>query len=413
MRALGLDRDRVVVVQEETGGAFGGKEDYPSSSASTPPCSRARPGGPCAWRTTATRTWPRRPSATRRSSGTGPASPGTGGCVAQDIDIVYDAGAYTTLSAVVLSRGGIHAGGPYACPNVRIRARAAHHQHAAQWGVPRVRRPAVRVRRGDPPRPGGRGPGHVAARDPPPQRVPGGRHHRHRPGAARERRGAGRARGGGRDVRVRAGADGARGREADRLDRAPGRVRDRDRARLARRRLHRGRRGTAGERGRRRADRGRADPRPCLDHGDGPGVADGPRAGRRGGAGRRAGGRGRRAAGHVGRPRQRADGGLADDDGGRRVAGDGGRAPAVATSRRRPIGRSRPRTRTTHASTARFARRSSSTASPASAGATRRTSATRTPRTAGRAPWRPWTWISTRARSGCGRSSRRPMPAGS
>ena len=26
---------------------------------------------------------------------------------------------------MVLSRGGIHAGGPYACPNVRIRARAA------------------------------------------------------------------------------------------------------------------------------------------------------------------------------------------------------------------------------------------------------------------------------------------------
>jgi xanthine dehydrogenase molybdopterin-binding subunit B len=33
MRALGLDRDRVVVVQEETGGAFGGKEEYPSMLA--------------------------------------------------------------------------------------------------------------------------------------------------------------------------------------------------------------------------------------------------------------------------------------------------------------------------------------------------------------------------------------------
>ena len=45
--------------------------------------------------------------------------------MAQDIDIVFDAGAYTTVSPVVLSRGGIHAGGPYACPNVRIHARAA------------------------------------------------------------------------------------------------------------------------------------------------------------------------------------------------------------------------------------------------------------------------------------------------
>ena len=48
-----------------------------------------------------------------------------GRLVAQDIDIVFDAGAYTTVSPVVLSRGGIHGAGPYACPNVRIRARAA------------------------------------------------------------------------------------------------------------------------------------------------------------------------------------------------------------------------------------------------------------------------------------------------
>jgi CO/xanthine dehydrogenase Mo-binding subunit len=47
-----------------------------------------------------------------------------GTLVAQDIEVVLDAGAYATVSPVVLSRGGIHAGGPYACPNVRIRARA-------------------------------------------------------------------------------------------------------------------------------------------------------------------------------------------------------------------------------------------------------------------------------------------------
>jgi CO/xanthine dehydrogenase Mo-binding subunit len=35
-----------------------------------------------------------------------------------------DGGAYVTLSPVVLSRGTIHAGGPYECPNVRIRGRA-------------------------------------------------------------------------------------------------------------------------------------------------------------------------------------------------------------------------------------------------------------------------------------------------
>jgi CO/xanthine dehydrogenase Mo-binding subunit len=48
-----------------------------------------------------------------------------GRLIAQDIEVVMDGGAYCTLTPVVLSRGAIHAGGPYRCPNVRIRARAA------------------------------------------------------------------------------------------------------------------------------------------------------------------------------------------------------------------------------------------------------------------------------------------------
>src|SRR5256885_7897927 len=47
-----------------------------------------------------------------------------GTLVAQDIEVVMDGGAYCTLTPVVLSRGAIHAGGSYRCPNVRIRARA-------------------------------------------------------------------------------------------------------------------------------------------------------------------------------------------------------------------------------------------------------------------------------------------------
>jgi CO/xanthine dehydrogenase Mo-binding subunit len=41
-----------------------------------------------------------------------------------EIDFVIDGGAYCTLSPVVLSRGTIHAAGPYSCPNVRINSRA-------------------------------------------------------------------------------------------------------------------------------------------------------------------------------------------------------------------------------------------------------------------------------------------------
>jgi CO/xanthine dehydrogenase Mo-binding subunit len=43
--------------------------------------------------------------------------------VAMEIDFTLDGGAYETLSPVVLSRGTIHAAGPYECPNVRIRSR--------------------------------------------------------------------------------------------------------------------------------------------------------------------------------------------------------------------------------------------------------------------------------------------------
>ena len=41
-----------------------------------------------------------------------------------EIDVTLDAGAYCTLSPVVLSRGVLHATGPYVCPNVRLRGKA-------------------------------------------------------------------------------------------------------------------------------------------------------------------------------------------------------------------------------------------------------------------------------------------------
>jgi CO/xanthine dehydrogenase Mo-binding subunit len=47
-----------------------------------------------------------------------------GRLTAIDIDILVDGGAYTTLTPVVLSRGSIHAAGPYRCEHVRVRGRA-------------------------------------------------------------------------------------------------------------------------------------------------------------------------------------------------------------------------------------------------------------------------------------------------
>ncbi|MBA3466223.1 MAG: molybdopterin-dependent oxidoreductase, partial [Gemmatimonadaceae bacterium] len=43
---------------------------------------------------------------------------------AMDIDVLMDGGAYVTLSPTVLSRGCIHAAGPYRCDNVHIQGRA-------------------------------------------------------------------------------------------------------------------------------------------------------------------------------------------------------------------------------------------------------------------------------------------------
>src|SRR3989454_7323258 len=47
-----------------------------------------------------------------------------GTLIANAIDVIMDGGAYVTLSPVVLSRGALHAAGPYRCPNVSIHARA-------------------------------------------------------------------------------------------------------------------------------------------------------------------------------------------------------------------------------------------------------------------------------------------------
>jgi CO/xanthine dehydrogenase Mo-binding subunit len=62
----------------------------------------------------------RHPSRTRHKT----AVTKEGKLLAMEIDFVIDGGAYCTLSPVVLSRGTIHAAGPYSCTNVRIRSRA-------------------------------------------------------------------------------------------------------------------------------------------------------------------------------------------------------------------------------------------------------------------------------------------------
>jgi CO/xanthine dehydrogenase Mo-binding subunit len=120
---LGLAPDQVVVRQAATGGAFGGKEDFPSVLALHASVLALRAGHPVKMvyeRSEDIRsTTKRHPSLVRCRTGV----MNDGHLVATEIDLVLDGGAYTTLSPVVLSRSILHATGAYRIPNVSIRGR--------------------------------------------------------------------------------------------------------------------------------------------------------------------------------------------------------------------------------------------------------------------------------------------------
>jgi len=119
-----LPEEKVRVIQMETGGGFGGKEEYPSMLAGHAALLAWKSGKPVKMiydrAEDMAATTKRHPSRTRHRT----AVSKQGKLLAMDIDFVIDGGAYATLSPVVLSRGTIHAAGVYECPNVRIRARA-------------------------------------------------------------------------------------------------------------------------------------------------------------------------------------------------------------------------------------------------------------------------------------------------
>jgi CO/xanthine dehydrogenase Mo-binding subunit len=114
----------VRVVQTETGGGFGGKEEYPNMIAGHAALLSWKAGGrPVKMiydrREDMLATTKRHPSKTRIKAG----FKRDGTLVALDIDIVLDGGAYPTLSAVVLSRATLHSWGPYKCDCTRVRSR--------------------------------------------------------------------------------------------------------------------------------------------------------------------------------------------------------------------------------------------------------------------------------------------------
>lgn len=121
---LGLSDERTIVIQTTTGGGFGGKEEYPSMIAAHAALLAQKSGRPVKIiyerDEDIAATTKRHPGIIRHRTGVTK----DGRLTASEIDIVLDSGAYVTLTPVVLSRGAIHALGPYRCDNVRIAARA-------------------------------------------------------------------------------------------------------------------------------------------------------------------------------------------------------------------------------------------------------------------------------------------------
>jgi CO/xanthine dehydrogenase Mo-binding subunit len=121
---LGNAVSHVRVVQTETGGGFGGKEEFPSVIAGHAALLALKSGRPVKIiydrAEDMVATTKRHPSVVRHRTGVAR----DGRIVAMDIDVMLDGGAYVTLSPVVLSRGTIHAAGPYRCAHTRIVGRA-------------------------------------------------------------------------------------------------------------------------------------------------------------------------------------------------------------------------------------------------------------------------------------------------
>jgi len=123
-RTFGLTDERVDVTQAVTGGGFGGKEEYPTILALHALLLAKASGRPVKMiydrKEDIEATTKRHPSSVSITSG----CDRDGTLRAVSIRIVFDGGAYVTLSPVVLSRGALHAAGAYRWEHVAIEAQA-------------------------------------------------------------------------------------------------------------------------------------------------------------------------------------------------------------------------------------------------------------------------------------------------
>ena len=123
MRALGCGPTDVHILQDVTGGGFGGKEAFPSILGCQVAVAAKKANAPVRIifdrREDLEFTSKRHPSLC-----TYKVAVKDGKVTAMDIDVKFNSGAYTTLSAVVLQRGIICANGIYNVENLHVRGRA-------------------------------------------------------------------------------------------------------------------------------------------------------------------------------------------------------------------------------------------------------------------------------------------------
>ncbi|MCF7890791.1 xanthine dehydrogenase family protein molybdopterin-binding subunit [Candidatus Bipolaricaulota bacterium] len=122
--ALGYSINKVRVVQLETGGAFGGKEDVPSQVGVLAALLAHNSGKPVKLtydrREDIEATSKRHPSVVRYRTG----ADEEGNLLGVEAEVFIDSGAYQTLSEAVLFRSLVHTAGPYSIPNVKVVARS-------------------------------------------------------------------------------------------------------------------------------------------------------------------------------------------------------------------------------------------------------------------------------------------------
>jgi len=123
-RILGVPDSKVRVMAPYVGGGFGGKEDMTVEPYIALAVARTRRPVRMQW--TRNESLLARAKRHRNLMRYRTAAAADGTILAQDVEIVSDAGAYAYLSALVLLYSAVHACGPYRVDDVRLRARTAY-----------------------------------------------------------------------------------------------------------------------------------------------------------------------------------------------------------------------------------------------------------------------------------------------